>query len=199
MFAVIRTGGKQYKVAHNEVIVVERMLGDSGSTVDLGDVLIVGDGTKTTVGKPVVDGAKVTATVVEHTRGEKITVFKRKRRKGYRRTAGHQQHVTVLRISDITAPGMKAAPIAKAAAKPAAKKPAASAAEAATSLKADAATKVKKADAAPEKAAPKKPATAKPKPKAAAKASSTKSPAEKKPKAAAKAKAATKKGKQDGT
>ncbi len=183
MFAVIRTGGKQYKVAHNEVIVVERMLGDSGSTVDLGDVLIVGDGTKTTVGKPVVDGAKVLATVVEHSRGEKITVFKRKRRQGYRRTAGHQQDQTVLRISDITAPGMKAAVKAKVEAKPAAKKPATSKTEA------DTATKAKAADTAPDKAAPKK---------AAAKSSSAESPAEKKPKAAPKAKAGTKKDKNDG-
>jgi large subunit ribosomal protein L21 len=142
MFAVIRSGGKQYKVAQNEVIVVERMAGKSGSSIDLGDVLIVGDGTKTTVGKPTVDGAKVQATVVEHSRGDKIKVFKRKRRKGYRRTAGHRQLTTVLRISEITAPGMKAAkkkteakvaddpktakavgePVAKAKAKPAAKK-----------------------------------------------------------------------------
>jgi large subunit ribosomal protein L21 len=191
MFAVIRTGGKQYKVAHNEVIVVERMLGDSGSTVDLGDVLIVGDGTKTTVGKPVVDGAKVLATVVEHSRGEKITVFKRKRRQGYRRTAGHQQEQTVLRISDITAPGMKAVAKVKAAAK----KPAASKTEA------DTATKAKAVDTAPNKPAPKKkaaadtaPDKAAPKKKAAAKSSS----AEKKPKAAPKAKASTKKDNNNG-
>jgi large subunit ribosomal protein L21 len=118
MFAVIRSGGKQYKVAQNEVIVVERMAGNSGASVDLGDVLIVGDGTKTTVGKPTVDGAQVLATVVEHSRADKIKVFKRKRRKGYRRTAGHRQLTTVLRISEISAPGMKTA---KAAAKPAAK------------------------------------------------------------------------------
>ena len=66
MFAVVRAGSKQFKVARDEVIVVDRMLGESGSTIDLGDVLIVGDGAKTTVGKPVVDGAKVKATVVEH-------------------------------------------------------------------------------------------------------------------------------------
>ena len=123
MFAVIRSGGKQYKVAQNEVIVVERMAGESGSSVDLGDVLIVGDGTKTTVGKPNVDGAKVRATVVEHARADKIKVFKRKRRKGYRRTAGHRQLTTVLRISEITAPGMKPAKQAVAAKPQAAAKP----------------------------------------------------------------------------
>ncbi|MBT4710318.1 MAG: 50S ribosomal protein L21, partial [Alphaproteobacteria bacterium] len=130
MFAVIRSGGKQYKVAQNEVIVVERMAGESGSSVDLGDVLIVGDGTKTSVGTPTVDGAKVMATVVEQSRGDKIKVFKRKRRKGYRRTAGHRQLTTVLRISEISAPGMKAAKATKVAAKTeAAAKPAKAAAK----------------------------------------------------------------------
>ena len=123
MFAVIRSGGKQYKVAQNEVIVVERMAGEPGPSVDLGDVLIVGDGTKTTVGKPNVEGAKVRATVVEHARADKIKVFKRKRRKGYRRTAGHRQLTTVLRISEITAPGMKPAKQAVAAKPQAAVKP----------------------------------------------------------------------------
>ena len=96
------------------------MAGESGETVDLGDVLIVGDGVKTSVGKPVVEGAKVSATLVEQTRSDKITVFKRKRRKGYRRTLGHRQSLTVLRISAISAPGMKAQAVA-AKAKPARK------------------------------------------------------------------------------
>ena len=156
MFAVIRSGGKQYKVAQNEVIVVERMAGESGSSVDLGDVLIVGDGTKTTVGKPTVDGATVRATVVEHARADKIKVFKRKRRKGYRRTAGHRQLTTVLRISEITAPGMKPAKQAVAAKPRAAAKPKAEAkaaarpeAEARTAAKPDAKAKpATKAEAA---------------------------------------------------
>ena len=185
MFAVIRSGGKQYKVAQNEVIVVERMAGESGSSVDLGEVLIVGDGTKTTVGKPTVDGAKVKATVVEHARADKIKVFKRKRRKGYRRTAGHRQLTTVLRISEISAPGMKTAAAKKTAAKPAAKK-----------------TEAKAADAE-EPAATAKPATkkieAKPRPKskpAAKPKAAAKTPAAKKP--AAKKKAPAKKDKTDG-
>ena len=172
MFAVIRSGGKQYKVAQNEVIVVERMAGESGSSVDLGDVLIVGDGTKTTVGKPNVDGAKVRATVVEHVRADKIKVFKRKRRKGYRRTAGHRQLTTVLRISEITAPGMKPAKQAAAAKPQTAAKPKAAAkpkseakaaarpeAEAKTAAKPDAKAKpATKAEAAAKpKTAAKKP------------------------------------------
>jgi large subunit ribosomal protein L21 len=168
MFAVIRSGGKQYKVAQNEVIVVERIAGESGSSVDLGDVLIVGDGTKTTVGKPTVDGAKVQATVVEHSRADKIKVFKRKRRKGYRRTAGHRQLTTVLRISEITAPGMKAA---KAAAKPqtAAKPAAKAAAKAAAKPAAKAAAKPAAKPAAKAAAKPAAKAAAKPAAKAAVK------------------------------
>jgi large subunit ribosomal protein L21 len=163
MFAVIRSGGKQYKVAQNEVIVVERMAGESGSLLDLGEVLIVGDGTKTTVGKPTVDGAKVMATVVEHARADKIKVFKRKRRKGYRRTAGHRQLTTVLRISEITAPGMKAV-AKKAEAKPAAKKaetkPAAKQADATPAAK-PAAKKTEAKPATKAKAAQKPETTAK--------------------------------------
>ena len=177
MFAVIRSGGKQYKVAQNEVIVVERMAGKSGSSIDLGDVLIVGDGTKTTVGKPTVDGAKVQATVVEHSRGDKIKVFKRKRRKGYRRTAGHRQLTTVLRISEITAPGMKAA---KAAAKP-------QAAKKKTEAKAADDPKTAKAVDEPVAEAKAKPAAKKADAKPAAK-----SKAEAKPTAEAKAKPAAK-------
>jgi len=109
MFAVIRTGGKQYKVAPNDVIVVERLDGDSGAAIEVSDVLIVGDGANTIVGKPAVEGAKVAAQVINQSRNPKITVLKFKRRKKYRRTAGHQQDVTVLRITEISAPGIKTA------------------------------------------------------------------------------------------
>jgi large subunit ribosomal protein L21 len=97
MFAVIKTGGKQYKVAKDDVIVVEKLPGEAGSTVTLDEVLMVGD----KIGAPVVAGAAVTATVVEQTRGEKIIVFKKKRRQTYRRKNGHRQDLTVLRITDI--------------------------------------------------------------------------------------------------
>ncbi len=97
MFAVIKTGGKQYKVAMDDVIVVEKLPGEAGSTITLDEVLMVGD----KIGAPKVDGAAVTATVVEQTRGDKIIVFKKKRRQTYRRKNGHRQDLTVLRITDI--------------------------------------------------------------------------------------------------
>lgn len=97
MFAVIKTGGKQYKVAKNDVIVVEKLPGEAGSTITLDEVLMVGD----QIGAPVVAGAAVTATVVEQTRGDKVIVFKKKRRQTYRRKNGHRQDLTVLRITDI--------------------------------------------------------------------------------------------------
>lgn len=110
MFAVVRTGGKQYKVSPNDVIVVERLAGDAGSTISLDDVLMVSDGAKTTVGTPMVTGAKVAAEVVDQARGEKIVVLKfRQRTRSFRRTKGHRQEITVLRVTEISAPGMTTA------------------------------------------------------------------------------------------
>jgi large subunit ribosomal protein L21 len=103
MFAVIRTGGKQYKVAQNDVIAVEKLAGEPGVTVELGEVLMIGDGSAVTAGAPLVSGASVSATLVEHRRAEKIIVFKKKRRQNYRRKNGHRQHQTVLRIDEIRA------------------------------------------------------------------------------------------------
>ena len=97
MFAVIKTGGKQYKVAPNDVILVEKLPGQAGDTVVLDQVLLVGD----KVGAPIVAGASVTATLVEQTRGEKVIIFKKKRRQNYRRKKGHRQDLTVLRIAAI--------------------------------------------------------------------------------------------------
>ena len=105
MFAVIRTGGKQYKVAKDEVIFVEKLAGEPGSTVTLDDVLLVGDGTQAKTGQPTVAGASVTATVLEHKQGDKVLVFKKKRRHNYRRKNGHRQEMTVLRITDIVGAG----------------------------------------------------------------------------------------------
>lgn len=98
MFAVIRTGGKQYKVAPNDVIRVEKLPGAAGDTVTLDDVIMVGE----KIGTPRVEGASVTATLLEQGRGEKIIVFKKKRRQNYRRKKGHRQDLTVLRITAIT-------------------------------------------------------------------------------------------------
>ncbi|MGQ0663512.1 MAG: 50S ribosomal protein L21 [Pseudomonadota bacterium] len=109
MYAVIRTGGKQYKVAKDDVIVVEKLAGDAGSTIEFADVLMVGDGERRTVGAPLVAGARVTATVLEQGRGEKIIVFKKKRRKNYRRKKGHRQLETVVRIAGIDAGGERPA------------------------------------------------------------------------------------------
>lgn len=103
MFAVIRTGGKQYKVASGDVIRVEKLAGEPGATISLDDVLMVSDGGSTSVGTPVVAGASVTAEVVAQDRGPKIIVFKKKRRQNYRRKNGHRQDLTVLRITGIQA------------------------------------------------------------------------------------------------
>ena len=107
MYAVLKTGGKQYKVSENDVIIVERLTGESGAKINLNEVLMIGEGENTTVGTPIIEGALVAAEVLEHKRGDKITVFKKKRRKNYRRTMGHRQELTVLRITDILTAGEK--------------------------------------------------------------------------------------------
>jgi len=103
MFAVIKTGGKQYKVAEGDIIRVEKLSGDAGATVELDEVLMVGGDGAPKVGAPLVDGAKVTAEVVAQDRNDTILVFKKKRRQNYRRKNGHRQNVTVLRIKGIAA------------------------------------------------------------------------------------------------
>ncbi|NVK19050.1 MAG: 50S ribosomal protein L21 [Methylocystaceae bacterium] len=101
MFAIVKTGGKQYTVAENDVIVVEKLAGEAGSEIKLEDVLLVGAEGKTTVGTPLVKGASVTAEVLEQGKGDKVIIFKKKRRQQYRRTKGHRQEQTVLRIKSI--------------------------------------------------------------------------------------------------
>ena len=101
MFAVIRTGGKQYKVAPNDVIAVEKLDGEPGATIELGEVLMVGEGADVSTGSPLLSGASVSATLVAQRRADKIIVFKKKRRHNYRRKNGHRQHQTVLRIDEI--------------------------------------------------------------------------------------------------
>ena len=105
MFAVIRTGGKQYKVAKDDVLSVEKLAGEPGATIELAEVLMIGEGAEVTTGTPLLTGASVAATVVEQTRAPKIIVFKKKRRKNYRRKKGHRQHQTVLRITEIRGAG----------------------------------------------------------------------------------------------
>ena len=103
MFAVIRTGGKQYRVEKGSVIRVEKLEElEAGKTVTLDDVIMVTDGKKTSLGKDA-EKATVTAEVLEQTRDKKVIIFKKKRRQNYRRKAGHRQHKTVLRIKDVKA------------------------------------------------------------------------------------------------
>ena len=100
MYAVIRTGGKQYRVAPNQVVEIEKLDGEAGSTVEFGEVLMVG-GDEPKLGAPLVDGARVTGTVLEQAKGPKVIIFKKRRRKNYRRRTGHRQQLTVVRITDI--------------------------------------------------------------------------------------------------
>jgi len=159
MFAVIKTGGKQYRVSENDVFVVEKLAGEAGDTIEFNDVLMIGeDGKAPQVGSPMIDKASVTAELVRQTRGEKLIIFKKRRRQNSRRKNGHRQDLTLVKITGISATGAK---------KPAAKKAAAP-----------------KADAAPKKAAPKKAAASTEKKAPAKKAAAKKAPAKK---AAAKA------------
>ena len=153
MYALVRTGGKQYRVSKDDTILVERIAADEGAEVILDDVVMLGDGDKVTIGTPRVDGAAVSATVMRQTRGPKIIIFRRKRRKNHRRTQGHRQDLTLLKINAIAEDGKSLA--AKAAPK-------------------KAAAKKTEAEAAPKKAAAKKAA-----PKAEAKAAPKTAPAKK--------------------
>jgi large subunit ribosomal protein L21 len=160
MFAIVRTGGKQYRVAPGDKIVVEKLAGEAGDTVNLTDVLLAGTGSDLMATAGLIVGAEIVA----QAKSEKVTVFKKRRRHNYRRKAGHRQQLTILKIVSIgdkkaekkAAPAKEAAPAKAekpaAAPKPKAEKPATAAVEASTS------------DAAPAKAAAKKAA-----PKAAAK------------------------------
>ena len=105
MFAVIRTGGKQYRVSPNAVLKVEKLDAEPGGTVTFTDVLAVGGQGSLTVGSPVVSGASVAATVIAQDRLDKVIIFKKRRRQNSRRKNGHRQHVTVLRVASITADG----------------------------------------------------------------------------------------------
>ena len=105
MYAVIKTGGKQYRVQAGDLLVVEKLDGEPGATVAFEEVLMIGEGADVIVGAPLVEGATVNATLVETRKGDKIKVFKKIRRQGYRRTQGHRQFNTVLRVTGITGAG----------------------------------------------------------------------------------------------
>jgi large subunit ribosomal protein L21 len=108
MYAVIKTGGKQYRVKPGDVLVVEKLDGEPGADVAFGDVLMLGDGDAVFVGAPLLAGASVNATLIETRKGEKVKIFKKKRRQGYRRTRGHRQIESVLRVTGITGEGKSA-------------------------------------------------------------------------------------------
>ena len=119
MFAVIRTGGKQYRVAPNDIIEVEKIAGRPGDIVELAEVILLGGEGGPKTGSPTIAGALVAAEVIEQKRADKIVVFKKKRRKNYRRKKGHRQALTALRITEILTDGKKPS---KAAPKPEPKK-----------------------------------------------------------------------------
>jgi large subunit ribosomal protein L21 len=103
MFAVIKTGGKQYRVATNDVLTIEKLEAEAGSVVEFNEILVVGVGADAKFGAPFVEGATVKAEVVEHNRGKKVLSFKKRRRQNSKRIRGHRQHHTVVRITDILA------------------------------------------------------------------------------------------------
>ena len=162
MFAIVRTGGKQYRVAPGDKIVVEKLAGEAGDSIDLTDVLLAGEGSdlKSTA------GLIVAAEIIAQAKADKVTVFKKRRRHNYRRKAGHRQQLTILKIVSIGGKGAakKAAPKAEEAEKPAAapaksEKPAPE--KKAAAPKKEAAAKASTKDAAPAKAAAKKAPAAK--------------------------------------
>lgn len=149
MFAVIKSGGKQYRVATDDVVTLEKLDGEEGTTVHFTDVLMVGNDADVTIGSPLVDGAMVTAEVVTQGRGRKVIAFKKRRRQNSRRKQGHRQYLTTVRISEILTGG------AKPSKKAAAKKPApADAAPAKSDEKPEAKAPAAAKDAAPSPDAP---------------------------------------------
>jgi large subunit ribosomal protein L21 len=109
MYAVIKTGGKQYRVQPGDLLVIEKLQGEPGDEIRFDQVLMVGDEAGATIGAPTVAGATVTATMIETRKGEKVKIFKKIRRQGYRRTKGHRQPESVLRVTALAAGGKKEA------------------------------------------------------------------------------------------
>ena len=175
MFAIVRTGGKQYKVAPGDVFEVERLKVETDSKIVLDEVLLVGEDEEWTVGTPTVEGAGVECTVVRAIRGPKIRVFKYKAKKRYRRMQGHRQELTVLRVDDVRIAGSAAAVPIKATTKAAkattkAAKATTKAAGAKSRTKAVAKSKSKSKSESESSARPKSAARSKASPKSAAKA-----------------------------
>ena len=150
MYAIVEIAGQQFKVAKDQKVYVHRLQGEEGSSVSFDKVYLLDDGTKVTLGAPAITGASVEAKVVKHLKGDKVIVFKKKRRKGYRVKNGHRQALTELMVEKIVASGAKPA-----AAKPKAEKaPTPAKAAAAKKAPAKAEDKPKAAKAAPAKKVP---------------------------------------------
>ena len=113
MFAVLKTGGKQYKVAKNDIIEIERLPGEAGETIVFDQILMVGDGASATAGAPLIAGASVAGTLLEQAKGDKVIVFKKRRRHNYRRKRGHRQELSVVRIDEILTDGAEPSTRAK--------------------------------------------------------------------------------------
>ncbi|MHA6288079.1 50S ribosomal protein L21 [Maricaulis sp. CAU 1757] len=158
MFAVIKTGGKQYRVAAGDEIRVEKLEGQAGDTLALGEVLMMGgeDGVK--VGAPVLDGAQVIGELIDTNRARKVIVFKKRRRQNYRRTKGHRQWGSLVRIAEIVAPGQKAKTALKTSTAAPKTEDAKPAAKAKAAPKKAAAPKAEAKTAAPKKTGAAKPA-----------------------------------------
>lgn len=103
MYAIVDIAGQQFKVAKDQQIFVHRLQGDEGASIEFDKVLLVDNGGKVTIGAPIVDGSKVTATILSHLKGDKVIVFKKKRRKGYQKLNGHRQALTQIQIESINA------------------------------------------------------------------------------------------------
>ena len=132
MYAIVEIAGQQFKVEKDQKVFVNRLQTEEGKKVAFDNVLLLADGDKVTVGAPVINGAQVGAKVLKHLKGDKVIVFKKKRRKGFRVKNGHRQALTEIQIDNIVASGAKKAAPPKAVAKPAAKKAVAPKAKAAT-------------------------------------------------------------------
>ncbi|MEZ4874373.1 MAG: 50S ribosomal protein L21 [Flavobacteriaceae bacterium] len=144
MYAIVEIAGQQFKVAKDQKVFVNRLAIEEGKKVEFDNVLLIGDGDKVTIGAPAIDGAQVGAKVLKHLKGDKVIVFKKKRRKGFRKKNGHRQYLSEIVIESIVASGAKkAAPAQKAA------------------PKAETKVEAPKAEAAPKKEAPAKKATGK--------------------------------------
>lgn len=101
MYAVIKTGGQQFRVTKGDKLSIQKMEVEAGKSITLDEVMMINDGKTAKIGTPLVSGAKVTAKIVEQYRDEKVVIFKKKRRQNYRRTKGHRQHLTLIEITDI--------------------------------------------------------------------------------------------------